>query len=117
MLGGDEAAVLHNMRHVPVVLHAVDHVGGDEQGIALGFLFLKQQLELFDGVGVQADHRLIEDEHLGPMHQPTADGELLLHPLGQLPPQLVLLVGQLEAFQQFVSVAVVLQPVGPADEL
>ena len=51
------------------------------------------------------------------MHQPTADGELLLHPLGQLPPQLVPLVGQLKAFQQFVSVAVVLQPVGPADEL
>ena len=65
---------------------------------------------------VQADQRLVEDEHLGPVHHRAGYGELLLHALGQLAAELVALVGQLQALKQLLAVAVVLHAPGPADE-
>ena len=51
------------------------------------------------------------------MHHATADGQLLLHTLREIPAQLIPLVRQFKPLQQLLSVAVVLQPIGSADEL
>ena len=62
------------------------------------------------------DQRLVEDEHARAVHQGAADGELLLHALGELAAQLFALVVELQALEQRVAVAVVLHAVGAADE-
>ncbi len=89
---------------------------GDEHGAALGAQLAEEHFELLDGVRVEADQRLVEDEHARAVHQGAADGELLLHALGELAAQLFALVVELQALEQGVAVAVVLHAVGAADE-
>lgn len=80
------------MRHVPVVLDALYHVRRDEHGAALGAQLAEDGLQFLDGVGVESHQRLVEDEHARTVHQRAADGELLLHALRELAPQLLALV-------------------------
>ena len=92
-------------------------MGGDEHAGPAGLQLPEDLLQLLDGVGVQAHQRLVEDDHPGLVAQGAADGELLLHALGELLAQLVPLVVQFQALQQLVGVGLVLHLVGPADEL
>jgi hypothetical protein len=96
------AAVEHapcvHQRDAVAALGLVHEVGGDEQGHAILARELDHQLpELVAGDGVHARGRLVEDEHVRPVHHGHGQRQALAHAQGQLVGQLVGHVGQLEA--------------------
>lgn len=89
-----------------------------QDGAAVLPQFQEHLLELLDRVGVQADQRFVQHDHLRRGQKRAADAHLLLHALAQLAAQLVLLIVQLHALQQRIRLFLpIFHLIGPRDKL
>jgi hypothetical protein len=77
-------------------------VGAHQYGAAAVHEGPEQLLEEARALGVQAHHRLVHHDVLGPVNDRARDDQLLPHPVAVRLDQLVLPVGQLEEIEQLV---------------
>ena len=93
-------APLHDQEPGADLLHQVQQVRAQNDGGPARGAAHDRGFHPADADRVQAGQRLIQEQRPGLVQQPAGDGELLLHPSGQLAGQGAPLVGQVQLLQQ-----------------
>ena len=84
MLDHEEVPVVHDGDALGQVLDLAQDMGPEQNRRAARGGLVDKRLELALDDGIQSARRLVEDEHLGLVHQRLDDADLLLVALGQV---------------------------------
>ena len=103
-------AALHDRDAVAHRLGDLERVRRHHDGVAATSVFAKQILDDPRGLRIESDHRLVDDDHLGPVHERARDDELLPHAVAVALDELVALVLEIEQRQQLARAVLDLRP-------
>jgi hypothetical protein len=101
--GLQDLAVIHDRDPLAERLGLVHVVSREHHGVTLGRDRPQQVPEVPAGLWVQCPGRLVQEQHIGPVHQGAGDGEPLCLPAGELLGPGRGHVGQAHDFEHFVS--------------
>src|SRR5688500_10859358 len=89
----DGDAIAHRLRHL-------ERVGRHHDRVAAVAVLAEEILEDARGLGIEPDHRLVDDDDFGAVHERARDDELLPHPVAVALDQLVAPLLEIEQRQQ-----------------
>ena len=100
---GDDPPVVHDDEPVAQLLGLVHVVGRDDERDALALEPEQPVPQHVPRLRVEAGGRLVEQQHLGVVHEAARDGEPALHPAGQRLDPVVAPLGELGELEQLVG--------------
>ena len=102
---GDDAAVVHDDEPVAELLGLVHVVRRDDERDALALEPEQPVPQHVPRLWVETGGRLVEEQHLGVVHEAAGDGEPALHPARERLDPVVAPLGELGELQQVVGAA------------
>ena len=100
---GDDPAVVHDDEPVAQLLGLVHVVRRDDEGDALALEPEQPVPQHVSRLRVEPGGRLVEEQHLGVVHEAARDGEPALHPARQRLDPVVAALGELGELEQLVG--------------